>query len=282
MKPNNNRQLKIKPAYNYSIRSLTLLFNRCFSDYVTGPVRLQSELLSNLICNNRVDLRLSKVVTHRDTLVAFMLVATWGDECRIASMGVSPKYRSNGIGEKMLESAFKELRKKRFQSINLEVFEDNKPALNLYTKKGFFPIRELHGFNAETPEGVTRRKMNQISIQEAARRLTNIDRGELPWQIGPVAAARMRSPSIAYELGSLNAIISNPESSNIIIQSLFSTASPVFRTRLRHLVQGLFSKHPGKNWIVNPIYPKESSNVFLPLGFKRQRQIQLLLKRQIT
>ncbi len=52
-------------------------------------------------------------------------------------MGVLPAYRRNGIGEKLLNNAIQLAVNRKIFRIELEVFDSNKPAINLYKKNGF-------------------------------------------------------------------------------------------------------------------------------------------------
>ena len=54
----------------------------------------------------------------------------------IYSVYVEPKFRHQGVGTKLLEAAFEYLRNRKFTEVNLNVVNENKIAINLYTKAG--------------------------------------------------------------------------------------------------------------------------------------------------
>lgn len=63
---------------------------------------------------------------------------------KIYGVYVKKEYRSQGIGNKLLEAALTEIQKnKNIVKINLNVNPDQKAAVNLYKKYGFKPIGTL-------------------------------------------------------------------------------------------------------------------------------------------
>lgn len=55
----------------------------------------------------------------------------------IVSMIVSPLYRKQGIGQKLLEAIFIEARNLKIENLFLSVTSTNYPAINMYKKMGF-------------------------------------------------------------------------------------------------------------------------------------------------
>ncbi len=55
----------------------------------------------------------------------------------VLGMGVLPPYRQKGIGTKLLHTALRRARAYGLYRVELEVFEDNQTAIELYRKVGF-------------------------------------------------------------------------------------------------------------------------------------------------
>src|SRR6185369_17766404 len=68
---------------------------------------------------------------------------------RVAAMGFAPEVRGQGLGRRFLAEAIEEARARRDRAMLLEVFEQNPPAVTLYTKLGFRTLRRLIGWKRE-------------------------------------------------------------------------------------------------------------------------------------
>jgi len=58
----------------------------------------------------------------------------------IASFGIKPNFRNQGLGEALIVRSLKELINKNFEMVNLDVALENEPAYKLYSKVGFKKI----------------------------------------------------------------------------------------------------------------------------------------------
>lgn len=68
-------------------------------------------------------------------LVSFYLLQKSGDEAEILTLGVSPAYRRQGLGESLLRHIL--ARQEDGDCVYLEVAADNQAAISLYNKCGF-------------------------------------------------------------------------------------------------------------------------------------------------
>lgn len=55
----------------------------------------------------------------------------------IENMGVSPSYRSKGIGSQLIEKVLELAKKKGFQKVYVNTYSDNIKAIDFYEKSGF-------------------------------------------------------------------------------------------------------------------------------------------------
>lgn len=77
------------------------------------------------------------------------------DHVHLKNMMVNENYRRNGIGGKLLDSAFKFVNNEyKVESISLEVDDDNFKAIGLYKKKGFCKPESIGGMKAKGKYGV--------------------------------------------------------------------------------------------------------------------------------
>lgn len=60
----------------------------------------------------------------------------------ITMLGVLEEYRGNGIANKLLDEVIKDIKKRKFKEIKLEVHKDSVAAFNLYIKKEFLVINK--------------------------------------------------------------------------------------------------------------------------------------------
>jgi ribosomal protein S18 acetylase RimI-like enzyme len=58
----------------------------------------------------------------------------------IENMGVSPSYRSKGIGSQLIEKVVEMAKKRGFQKVYVNTYSDNIKAIDFYEKSGFKKI----------------------------------------------------------------------------------------------------------------------------------------------
>ena len=69
--------------------------------------------------------------------VGFAMARTAGGECEIITIGVMPSHRGLGVGGRLITAIAADCMEFGFDSILLEVAEDNRSALRLYGAIGF-------------------------------------------------------------------------------------------------------------------------------------------------
>ncbi|MCP4318420.1 MAG: GNAT family N-acetyltransferase [Hyphomicrobiales bacterium] len=72
----------------------------------------------------------------------FVLARLAADEAEILTIAVSPKYRQNGLGWRLMGAVLRHLRAEGTPSLFLEVDEGNDAAITLYRKIGFSKVAE--------------------------------------------------------------------------------------------------------------------------------------------
>ena len=74
------------------------------------------------------------------TLVGFGRIIEDGVMCMFYDIGVHPKYRKIGIGKKIMNKLISQVRRKKYASIGLFTWEDNKDNIEFYKKFGFVKV----------------------------------------------------------------------------------------------------------------------------------------------
>lgn len=80
--------------------------------------------------------------TSDEEILGYVHYSTCVDSMDINSVFVFPKFRKNGLGEKLLNAVISVAKEKNIDKIFLEVRKSNFSAINLYEKVGFIKISE--------------------------------------------------------------------------------------------------------------------------------------------
>lgn len=94
-----------------------------------------------------VDLALSYGAFDHDELLGFVLVACQGKDAFNLATGVIPEARGQAITRKIFEHLIPQLKTKGLRQITLEVIDQNKTAIKVYTDAGFKIQRSLFSFS---------------------------------------------------------------------------------------------------------------------------------------
>jgi len=88
----------------------------------------------------RNELAYYQVAEISGNIVAYMGMWRIIDECHITNVAVLPEYRNKGIASMLIEKMIEICRCSEISFMTLEVRVSNTPAINLYTKYGFFAV----------------------------------------------------------------------------------------------------------------------------------------------
>lgn len=84
----------------------------------------------------------NKVVLNNNKAIAFLITSNLFEEAEILSIAVSKKYQGLGVSKLLLDDFIKYSKLNGIEKIFLEVKENNKIAISLYTKFGFKKISQ--------------------------------------------------------------------------------------------------------------------------------------------
>lgn len=182
--------VKLVPASALDLSALVELFNAGFSEYLV-PMRMDESGLREHVETNGIDLDCSRVAVE-ERAVAFALIALRGAAGWVGGMGTVPSQRGRGMGERVLLAGIEAARGRGCRTVWLEVIEGNVPAIRLYGKLGFEPVRELLVWSLP-PAGAASSALRKVTPDVARAWIVRNRRSREPWQRADEAVGSTRA-----------------------------------------------------------------------------------------
>lgn len=270
--------LSLTPASEHPIPFLADLMTRGFEGYIV-PVTMTDAALHTMIRRDGIDLTASRILLRDEEPIGVAFIARRGWTSRLAAFGVTSNARSGGVGTWAMEQLLEEARARGEKEMLLEVIEQNTAGVKLYEKVGFQKMRRLVGYKLENPQVESAHKLEEIDIREVARQVTYHGMKDLPWQLSGTTIMQHTPPSRAFRLNDAYCLISNPEATDIAIQSVLVKARSRGAGLSQVLMRAIFAKFPNKVWHVSPIYPEEMGFIFEHVGMVRESLSQWQMSR---
>ena len=284
--------LSLQPASEYPIPFLADLMTRGFEGYIV-PVNITEAILHTMIRRDGIDLTASRVFLRDEEPIGIAFIARRGWISRLAAFGITSNARSGGVGTQAMEQLLEEAKARGEKEMLLEVIEQNTAGVKLYEKVGFTKMRRLLGFKLDTtsapaavPGGEDAAlsdnvELEEIDIREVARQVSYHGMKDLPWQLSGTSIMQHTPPSRAFRLNDAYCLISNPEATDVAIQSVLVKARSRGAGLSAVLMRALFAKFPNKVWHVSPIYPEEMGFIFEHVGMERESLSQWQMSRTL-
>lgn len=129
------------------VEDVTRLEKICFSDPWSKEAFME-EL--------RLKLAIPLVAKRAEKIIGYTCLWHVDDQLEIANIAVSPNYRKEGIGKKMMKRIMQEAKERNCKNIILSVRESNRAATNLYTQFGFVEVgRRKKYYRLPTEDALT-------------------------------------------------------------------------------------------------------------------------------
>ena len=237
-----------------------------FKGYFVPIVFTSSSLLGMVRCDS-VDATLSCVALADGEPVGAALVARRGWTARVAAMGIVAAARRRGVARAIMGHVLGAAKARGDRAVELEVIDQNTPAIALYEDLGFKPLRRLVGYEGGVTVNATAAPpLEPMDIVELARLVTVHGLDDLPWQLSGPTLAQQGSPNVALRCGPSAVLVSDPSAPTITIRALVSERAARQRGHALALLDALFARHPDKQWRVNPLWPEETARIFGKVG----------------
>jgi ribosomal protein S18 acetylase RimI-like enzyme len=170
--------------------ALVDLFNRAYSDYFL-PVAIDLDGLGLLTEVMDVDLAASPLVEHGGVPVGFALLGARGGRGWIGGMGVVPEARRHGLGRAAMTAVLDAARARGVREVQLEVLEQNEPAIALYRQLGFEHVRDLDVWSlGEVAPGSN--EATPVDVDDAHAWIVRHRPSAEPWQRADETLAHVR------------------------------------------------------------------------------------------
>lgn len=259
---------ELKSMVDCDLSEIAEIINRGFSDYFV-KIEVNVAGLLHMVAQDSLRMGDSRVVVRDGEKVAVALVARRGWSSRLAAMAVVPEARGEGIGTWLTERLLAESKERGERRMELEVIEENAPAVRLYKKGGFRVLRRLVSFELSGSPEETEEKLEDADIREVALMVTAHGLANLPWQVSGESLACMGPPDRAFKLGGAYAAISKIDMPALVIRSLVVEPRMRRKGQGRRLLKALRAKYRGKAWSVPALCPEEMGGLFERAGFER-------------
>lgn len=264
----------------HGLESSANIITAGFADYFV-PVNISVAGLLAMVRQESVDLQLSRVILNNDEPVGVALIARRGWTSRLAAMSIIPNARGQGIGARCVHQLLNDARGRGDQAMNLEVIEQNAPAVHLYEKCGFQIQRRLIGFTGQPKISETHLALEQVNVHEVARMLIAHGSDDLPWQLSGESLVTNGPPYIAYRAGASYIALSNPDAPTLVVRAMVTLPDARRQGRATQLLRAMMTRYPDKAWRVSTIFPEELGGLFEKIGLTRdalsQWQMQINL-----
>lgn len=144
--------MRLQSLSSVSLTELTQAFNKAFSDYFV-PLQLSEEAMAVKLRSESIDLRYSIGAFEDNQLKGFILhgIDTWSGRRAVynAGTGVVPACRGKGLTRQLYATIVPQLKAEGMVEHQLEVIEQNAPAIRVYEKVGFTRTRTLSCFKGK-------------------------------------------------------------------------------------------------------------------------------------
>jgi ribosomal protein S18 acetylase RimI-like enzyme len=275
-------KFEIVPAHELSLAEQAQTFTDAFAGYLIGSIELDAAGLGRFLCGQGADLCYSRFVrTKAGELASFGYINRTGPISRLAGMGTMPAARRSGAAAFLLSHLLDEAKARADETMVLECFEQNAPALALYRRHKFKEVGRLFGWRAHGGRKDQRsNQLEKLPVLTASQMRTPSDYPELPWQISRFAVVKIPAAR-AFAFDGASVIVGGPTPEPVRIHGFFGHRDDDWNP-FRNVLRAVLAKFPGTEFFAPQIFPEQfGAEIFEPLGFKRESLNQFLMRREL-
>jgi ribosomal protein S18 acetylase RimI-like enzyme len=249
--------LPSRPVAELTSAEVADAVTRSFEGYLVA-IRFTPEAYERRFRNEHLDPYASRVYVRDGATIGVMLIARRGWTRRVAAMGFVPEARGQGLGRRVLGEVIAEARSQGERTVMLEVIDGNAPAMALYTKVGFRPIRRLVGFRWQPSPGPAPDAVTETDPLEIARAVCREGEENLPWMLSAETLAGAVPPLRAYRLEDRAfALTGDPKAENLALTALVVPRAHRRQGWGSRMLNALAARHPGRPWLISPVVPED-------------------------
>jgi len=277
--------LQLVSASTLSPQDLASLINQVYADYYVR-VWMDASQVSQMLVEEDVDLPDSVVAMDGSTPVGLSFLSIRGRLGWISGVGTLRAWRRRGVARAILQKLQQTARLHGLQSVWLEVFQQNAPAISLYQGLGFVWERDLLVLTRE-PDAAPAPSPEACSIRPLPPRVAlesfaAFHDSRSPWQRDLASLqhhAAVLSALGCYETRLVGYILYHAQISNCAVYDL--AVDPLHPDR-RDIAEALLRMvhnryHLLESYIINVPTADPLLPVFLDLGYDRwQQQYELV------
>lgn len=252
------------------------IFNRSYAGYVIPVHASGSDLAARCLAED-IDPLASYVFDDRSGPVGIGLIARRGSRGRLAALAVVPRVRGHGVARPALARLVEESRRRGDETLELEVFEHNMPAVRLYEGFGFRPVDRLLGFVLDPgPAGQAGDGLPAFPLDELAGNLAAQGDQGLPWQLQPETISRIGgSWQVMGDGEGAFALVDFSRSAAVTLRLLFTLPQLRRAGRARGLLAAIRVRAGGRPVHVPQLIPERHAAFAHALGFAAAGNPQL-------
>jgi len=253
-----------RPVAECTAAQVAEALTRSFEGYVM-PVNVSARGYEQRFRPEHVDPFASYVYFRKTRPVGVVLVARRGWTSRIAAMAVAPEARGKGLGKRIMQGVIGEAVSRGDQSVLLEVFEHNTPAVNLYEGLGFEPLRRLVGYRRDPDRAASDAEdtPSELDPLDFARVVAREGEPGLPWMLAAESLSGAVSPARAFHLEyCAYALIGDPDANAISLTALVVPRAHRRNGWATRLMRSLYTEYPDRAWSMPQIVPEDLAPEF--------------------
>lgn len=175
---------EIRSATDLAIPDLAALFSRCYEGYFV-PIKVDASALERMIRAWSLDLEASRVLFEDGSPSGMAMLGRRGSRGWIGGMGMIPERRGNRGGRVLMEAVLEQARARRLERVDLEVLEQNSPAIRIYESLGFETRRMLDVWTrpaGEPPPDDLAHEAVPLEVAEGLAHHAELHAEPSPWQ----------------------------------------------------------------------------------------------------
>ena len=276
--------LSSRPIADCTAGEVAAALTRGFEGYIV-PLHFTPQTYERRFRTENLDPYASRIFLLDGTPVGVLLIVRRGWTSRVAAMGLAPEVRGQGAGRRLLQEAIVEAAARGDRTMWLEVFEQNPPALALYKKLGFQPVRRLVGYRrpADAEEIASTDELTEMDPRDFARLTARHGERDLPWVLQPESLAAATLPARAWHLEHrAYALVADPGAERLSLTALVVPEPHRRQGWGSRMVHALVAMLPSRPWSVSPVLPEDlAADFFAKLGWGNWEINQIEMRLEI-